>query len=50
MSTAELKLDTLNNYKIKEVCGLIVNYINKTGPPDFWDELSETEKKQLMKA
>ncbi|HBX49952.1 MAG: hypothetical protein A2275_04205 [Bacteroidetes bacterium RIFOXYA12_FULL_35_11] len=53
MSTAEIKLDlfrkldTLDSRKIKEVYGLIVNYLNKKGVPDFWDELSEEEKNAI---
>ena len=53
MSTAEIKLDlfrkldTLDSRKIKEVYGLIVNYLNKKGVPDFWDELSEEEKNKI---
>lgn len=53
MSTAELKLDlfrklnTLDSHKIKEVYGLIINYMNKQGVPDFWDELSEAEKNAI---
>lgn len=53
MSTAELKLDlfrkldNLNGIKLKEAYGLLINYLNKTAPSDFWDELNDAEKNAI---
>jgi hypothetical protein len=53
MSTAELKLDlfrkldSLSPDKLKKAYGLLSNFLNKNNKSDFWDELSEAEKKAI---
>ena len=41
------KIDGLKGAKLKEVYGLLSNYLNSSKPLNFWDELDTAEKEAI---
>jgi len=54
MKTAEIKLDLHNKIdnvaskQLKEIYGLVINYLNSNNTVEKWDALTETQKNKIM--
>ncbi len=54
MKTAEIKLDLHNKIdsaagsQLKEIYGLVMNYLNGNSTTEEWESLSEPQKKKIM--
>jgi hypothetical protein len=54
MNTAEIKLeifrklDSLDNNKIKDLYGLVLNFVNQQKSIEEWHELSEEQRQGLL--
>ena len=54
MKTAEIKLDLHNKIgsagskQLKEIYGLVLNYLNGNSTIEEWDTLTEPQKKKIM--
>ena len=56
MNTAELKLklhreiETLENSKLEQVYGVVLNFLNQDNDTEEWNALSTTQQKGLLNA
>jgi predicted transcriptional regulator len=54
MKTAEIKLDLHNKIdnvaskQLKEIYGLVINYLNSNNTVEKWDALTEAQKNKIM--
>jgi predicted transcriptional regulator len=54
MKTAEIKFDLHNKIdnvaskQLKEIYGLVINYLNSNNTVEEWDALTETQKNKIM--
>ncbi|MDB5154509.1 MAG: hypothetical protein JWR54_3260 [Mucilaginibacter sp.] len=54
MKTAGIKLDLHNKIdnvaskQLKEIYGLVINYLNSNNTVEKWDSLTEAQKKKIM--
>lgn len=56
MSTAEIKLklfreiDNLDQSRLEQVCGLLLNFLNKENDTEEWSTLTQTQQNGLLNA